>query len=338
VYPEEGGEHVAADIHEQLTKYVADAHSIEVQALAQLESAPDAAKEPGFEQALREHRTETERHERLTRQLLEERDASPSKLEDMVMKVGGKGFLAFARVQPDTPGKLLAHSLSYEALENAVYELLARTGDRAGEADVSTIAREIGGDERAMMSRLEQCYDPVVEVSLREVGRDDLQEQLRKYLADAHAIEQQAITMLETRPTASGNRTDHEIDQVYEEHLVETREHGELVKGRLDALGGDPSSIKDAAMRMGALNWSGFFAGHPDTPGKLAAFTYAFEYLEIGGYEQLRRVARRAGDEATAAMAERILEQERTAARRIEGMFDLAVTAALEAVGVAPSR
>jgi ferritin-like metal-binding protein YciE len=326
---------VAADIHEQLTKYITDAHSIEVQALAQLESAPEAATEPGFEEALRRHQQETERHERLTRQLLEERGASPSRLKDMVMKFGGKGFLAFARVQPDTPGKLLAHSLSYEALENAAYELLARTADRAGEANVSSIAREIGREERAMMHRLEQCYDAVVDVSLREVGPDNLSEQLRKYLADAHAIEQQATTMLEKAPELSG---DCPLNHLYEEHLVETREHAELLKERLDALGGDPSSIKDAAMRMGALNWGGFFAGHPDTAGKLAAFTYAFEYLEIGGYEQLKRVARRAGDETTASIVDRILDQERTAAQRIEGMFDAAATAALESVGVVPSR
>ena len=141
--------------------------------------------------------------------------------------------------------------------------------------------------------------------------------------------------MLEKAPELSG---DSPLNHLYEEHLVETREHAELVKERLDALGGDPSSIKDAAMRMGALNWGGFFAGHPDTAGKLAAFTYAFEHLEIGGYEQLKRVALRAADETTAAMADRILDQERTAAQRIEGMFDAAVTAALEAVGVAPSR
>jgi ferritin-like metal-binding protein YciE len=90
-------------------------------------------------------------------------------------------------------------------------------------------------------------------VSLREVGRDNLPEQLRKYLADAHAIEQQATTMLEQWPTASSNRTDHVIDQVYEENLVETREHAELVKERLDALGGDPSSIKYAAAALGSV-------------------------------------------------------------------------------------
>jgi ferritin-like metal-binding protein YciE len=253
----------------------------------------------------------------------------------MIMGLGGKGFLVFARAQPDTPGKLLAHSLSYEALETAAYELLARTADRAGEASVSGIAREIGGDERAMMARLEACYDGVVEVALRRVDPADMTDQLRKYLADAHAIEQQAITMLEKAPELSG---DTPLNHLYEEHLVETREHAELVKERLDALGGDNSSIKDAAMRMGAINWGTFFAGHPDTAGKLAAFTFAFEYLEIGGYEQLERVGRRANDAQTALMAQRILEQERTAARRIEGMFDEAVTAALAAVGVVPHR
>jgi len=187
-----------------------------------------------------------------------------------------------------------------------------------------------------MMRRLEECYDDAVEVSLRErPTASSLSEQLRKYLADAHAIEQQAITMLEKAPELSGETS---LNHIYEEHLVETREHVELVKERLDALGGDSSSIKDAAMRVGALNWGAFFNGHPDTPGKLAAFTYAFEYLEIGGYEQLKRVAQRANDGQTAMMVEHILEQERTAARRIEGMFDEAVTAALDAVGVAQSR
>jgi ferritin-like metal-binding protein YciE len=326
---------VATDIHEQLTKYISDAHSIEVQALAQLAKAPDVAVYPPFEAALREHQGETERHERLTRQLLDERRAAPNRLKDMLMGVGGKGFLAFARAQPDTPGKLLAHSLSYEALETAAYDLLARTADRAGEPEVSGIAREICTDERAMMGRLEGCYDGVVEASLHELGTDDLANQLRKYLADAHAIEQQAISMLEKAPAASG---DTPLNHLYEEHLVETREHAELVKERLDALGGDNSSIKDAAMRMGALNWGTFFAAHPDSVGKLAAFTYAFEHLEIGGYEQLKRVALRAEDTETATMADRILGEERTAARRLAGMFDEAVRASLEAVGVTAAR
>jgi hypothetical protein len=46
-------------------------------------------------------------------------------------------------------------------------------------------------------------------------------------------------------------------------------------------------------MRLGALNWGGFFAVQPDTRAKLAGFAYAFEHLEIGAYELLRRVAQR---------------------------------------------
>lgn len=322
---------MTSDIHEQLTKYISDAHAIEVQALAQLQKAPDVAGFPQLAQTFREHLTETERHERLTRTLLEERGAAPNRLKDMIMGVGGKGFLAFARVMPDTPGKLLAHAYSYEALEVAAYELLARTADRAHEEKVSRTAHEICDDERAMMGRLEQCFDGAVDASLRDVGVSDIEAQVRTYLADAHAIEQQSIALLERAPGLSG---DTPLNQLYEDHLVETREHAELVMERLDALGGDPSSIKDAAMRLGARQWGAFFAGHPDTSGKLAVFAFAFEHLEIGGYEQLRRVSERARDDETRQMADRILAEERTAAQRLAGMFDEAVTSSLHALGV----
>ena len=317
------------DIHAQLTKYLTDAHSIEEQALAQLRTAPDLAGDPQLGAAYRDHLSETEIHEQTIRRLLEERGAKPSTTKDAVMKLGGKGFLLFARLQPDTPGKLHAHSLSYEGLELASYELLCRVAERAGEEDVAEAAEWIRGEERRMMDRLEERFDLAVAASLREKGAQDVREDLRKYLADAHAIEQQAIALLERGPELAG---DEKIARVYEEHLAETREHAELVAERLDALGGDPSSLKDAALRLGALNWSAFFQGHPDTPGKLAAFAYAFEHLEIGGYEQLKRVAHRAGDEETERAAERILAQERAAAQSVCDVFDEATTASLAAV------
>ena len=185
-----------------------------------------------------------------------------------------------------------------------------------------------------MKERLAGCFDEAVEASLSALDPDDLKEQLRKYLADAHAIEQQSIALLE-RASA---RDEGELDAAYEDHLAESRDQAESIAARLDALGGDTSSFKDAFMKTGAVNWATFFKAHPDAPGKLAAFAYAFEYLEIGGYEQLKRVARRAGDETTGSIVDRILDQERTADQRIEGMFDAAVTAALESVGVVPSR
>ena len=122
------------EITEQLTKYLTDAHSIEEQALAQLRTAPEIAGDPELSAAYREHLRETEGHERLVRELLEARGAKPSLTKDVVMKVGGKGFLLFARLQPDTPGKLHSHALSYEALELSSYELLRDVAERAGSA------------------------------------------------------------------------------------------------------------------------------------------------------------------------------------------------------------
>jgi ferritin-like metal-binding protein YciE len=124
------------------------------------------------------------------------------------------------------------------------------------------------------------------------------------------------------------------LQKLFQTHLEETRGHAELVEQCLDVLGGDPSTLKDALVRMGALNWGEFFHAHPDTPGKLVAFAYAFEHMEIGGYEQLKRVAQRAGDADTVSAADRILGEERAAAEKIAGSFDVAAKAALEAQGV----
>jgi ferritin-like metal-binding protein YciE len=316
---------------EQLTKYVEDAHSIEVQALAQLRKAPDIAGDPELAAIYREHLVETEGHERATRSALADRDAKPARTKDAVMAIGGKGFVLFARLQPDTPGKLHAHSLSYEALELSSYQLLRGVAERANDESVIDVADRIAADESAMMKRLEATFDVAVDASLRAVKSDDLKEQLRKYLADAHAIEAQAIALLERGPKLAGTER---LGRIYEEHLAQTRDHSEMIEGRLSALGGDPSTLKDAALRLGGLNWAAFFRGHPDTPGKLAAFARAFEHLEIGGYEQLKRVAERAGDHETATLVGKILEDERTASERIAEAFDDAVDASLEAVGV----
>jgi ferritin-like metal-binding protein YciE len=322
---------MASTIDEQLTKYLSDAHSIEEQALVQMRLAPRIAHDEALAAVFREHWAETEGHERRTRERLEARGGSPSRLKEAVMKAGGLGFALFASSQPDTPGKLVAHAYSYEHLELASYELLVRVAERAGDAETADAARVIRAEEAAMAERLAGNFDRAVEASLRAKRSDDPAHDLVKYLADAHAIEAQAIQLLERAPKIAG---DDELQQIYRSHLVETLEQQRMVAERLYAVGGSPNKIKDAAMRLGALNWGTFFQSHPDTPGKLAAFSYAFEHLEIGGYELLRRVATRAGDEATARLAAGIAGQERAAAERIASAWDRAVDASLRDVGV----
>jgi ferritin-like metal-binding protein YciE len=319
-------------IQEQLVKYLTDVHSIEEQALAQLRSAPDIAGDPAAAEAFRAHEQETEEQKRMVEARLEAHGASPNKLKDIVGAVTGKGFVLFAKANPDTPGKLAAHAYAYEAMEEAAYEELSRVAERAGDQDTAEVARRIRDQEIAMKERLASLFDRTVEASLRDVEPGDMQEQLVKYLADAHAIESQAIQLLEKGPSIVD---EPDLAKVFRDHLEETRAQQRLIEARLEAHGAGPSRLKDAVLRLGALNWGAFFKAQPDTTAKLAGFAYAFEHLEIASYEELRRVAERAGDQETARVADRILAEERAAARMIAAEWDRAVEVSLAEVGVA---
>ena len=317
---------------EQLTKYLTDAHSIEEQAIAQLKLAPRMAGGPDLSSMYADHERESEEHERLVREQLDRRGAKPSTVKDVAGRVGGWGMVLFARVNPDTPGKLAAHAYSYEHMELAAYELLRRIADRAGDTAVSQTASRIGEQERAMADRIAGRWDQIVDASLHAKGAQDAAKEVVKYLRDAHALEAQALQLLETGPQLAGFDA---LAEVFRDHLEETREHQRLVDERLRALGSGPARFQAGALRVGALNLGTFFKAQPDTPAKLAGFAYAFEALEAAGYELLSRTATRAGDELTAATAQRILAEERTAAERVAGTWDAATDAALSAQGVA---
>src|SRR5919107_6155184 len=161
-------------IDEQLTKYLTDVHSIEVQALAQMKAAPDIAGDERLAAVFREHLDETREQERLVEQALETRGADSSALKDIAGRVGGWAMIAFAKLNPDTPGKLTAHAFSYEHMEFAAYELLRRAARRAGDERVVGMAERIGNEEAAMAERLSERFDIAVEASLREKDADGI--------------------------------------------------------------------------------------------------------------------------------------------------------------------
>src|SRR3954468_18482934 len=322
---------MADNLHEQLHKYLTDTHSIEVQALAQMKRAPGIAGGPELAQMYEEHERETQEQKRLIEQRLEAHDASPNKLKDIVADVSGIGMYLFAKFNPDSPGKLAAHAHSYEAMEEAAYEYLWRVAERAGDGDTATVARTILEQEKAMKGRVFDHFDQTVEASLREKNADDMKDELVKYLADAHAIEAQAIQMLEAAPKVVGDVP--ELEKVFKDHLEETQAQQEIIKARLSATGGGPNKMPGGALRLGAVNIGGFFKANPDTPAKLVGFSYAFEHLEIGAYEELKRVADRAGDQETVRIAERIEGEERAAANSLAANWEIALQASLESVG-----
>ena len=152
------------------------------------------------------------------------------------------------------------------------------------------------------------------------------QQQLVKYLTDAHAMEEQSVQLLEK---GSGIAGDEEIARIYRAHLMQSQEHREHILKRLEAHGESPSKVQDLAMKAGALGIGGVALAAPDTPVKLGAAAFAFENLEIASYRFLRRLADRTGDAETVSVVDRILEQEEAAAELGAGTFDRALEVTL---------
>jgi ferritin-like metal-binding protein YciE/nucleoside-diphosphate-sugar epimerase len=309
-----GARQWARDRDAQVVKYLADVHSIELQALAQLRAAPKIAGDERLCQAFERHLVETEDQERRVRERLEGLGGEPSKLKDAAGAVGGWGMVAFAAAQPDTPGKLVMHAFSYEHMELAAYELLKRLAERAGDEETARMAADIAAEEGRMAERLEQSFDTAVEASLVAVDTNQLDSALFAYLRDVHALEGQAEALLE----AGAERVDDEhLEAAFRDHLDETKRHRERIAALLEERGAAPSLVKDAMLKAGGLNLSAFFGAQPDSTTKLAGFAFAFEHLEVAAYELLQRVAARAGDEGVVATAEEILVEERRAAERV---------------------
>src|SRR5215213_9426129 len=100
------------DLEEQLVKHLTDVHSIEEQALVQMRRAPQLAGEPSLAHVFEVHLEETERQEERVRERLDAHGAEPSAVKDVAGKAGGIGMAWFAKLNPDTPGKLTAHAYS----------------------------------------------------------------------------------------------------------------------------------------------------------------------------------------------------------------------------------
>jgi UDP-glucose 4-epimerase len=307
------------DRDEQIVKYLADVHSIELQALEQLRAAPKIAGDERLSQAFEEHLVETEDQERRVRERLEALGGEPSKLKDAAGRAGGWAMVAFAASQPDTPVKLTMHAYSYEHMEFAAYELLKRLAERNGDEETARMAAGIAAEEGRMAERLEQSFDTAVEASLATVDPDRLDSTLVAYLRDLHALEGQAEKLLEAGAQRAG---DGHLEATFRDHLDETQRHRERIAGLLEERGGGPSAVKDAMLKIGGLNLSSFFGAQPDSTTKLAGFAFAFEHLEVAAYELLRRVAARAGDDGVVATAEEILAEERRAAERVAESWD----------------
>jgi ferritin-like metal-binding protein YciE len=319
---------------EQVVHFLSDMYSVEQQALSQLVKAPHIAGDAMLADAFRNHYSETELQSDLVRDRLTGLGGSPSKIKDAIMRLGGKGFLAFARAMPETPGRLVVHSYAYEAMEWAGYEMLIRFATAAGDTETIEMAEAIRDEEREMMHRLERGFDAAEHITHVGLSQEELTDHLQMHLNEVHAFEVQAIQLLEK---SRDHAPDRVLATVYDDLLDKSREHADAVQRKLNALGTSPSTLKDSALAIGGLNWVLFFQIQQDAAPKLAAFIYAVLHLQIGSYELLARTASRAKESAITSCCQNIASEKRDLAVRLEESFDVAAQCGLVIARPEPS-
>ncbi|MDU0343181.1 ferritin-like domain-containing protein [Bosea rubneri] len=134
------------------------------------------------------------------------------------------------------------------------------------------------------------------------------EERLMEWLRDAHAMEQQAVTMLSSLAGRIENYP--ELKQKIEEHLAETERQASMIESCITRRGGDTSTLKDLAAKFVAMGQgiSGAFVGDEIIKGSMAGYT--FEHMEIAAYRVLVAAADAIGDAETSAVCARILAEE----------------------------
>ncbi|WP_150305492.1 ferritin-like domain-containing protein [Pseudomonas saliphila] len=139
-------------------------------------------------------------------------------------------------------------------------------------------------------------------------GKEAKVDNLVDWLRDAHAMEQQAESMLK----AQSSRLEHypELKARIDQHIEETLGQQKLLDECLARLNTSPSTIKDIGGKLMAFSQgaSGMFVSDEVVKGAMAG--YVFEHMEIASYTVLIAAAKAVGDLETQRACEQILPQE----------------------------
>ena len=153
-------------LKEELVKFLTDAHGMEQQSLQTLEAAVAIAGDPQLESLYQGHIMETQRHLELLKERLETHDASRSIIQDLAGRLTAAQLGAGVIADSDTPAKLVAVAYGFEHFEIAMYELLKRVAERAGDPDSVEMADKILVNERQAADKLAASYDLALERSI----------------------------------------------------------------------------------------------------------------------------------------------------------------------------
>ena len=158
-----------------------------------------------------------------------------------------------------------------------------------------------------------------------------LEEKLVEYIDEAYAMEQNVMRMLDGMIETT---KDAQIKRSLERHKKQTEEQADRLEQRLRAHGASPSLTKEAGGVLGALMKGVVDAARGDKAGRNARDGFATEHMEIASYQMLERVAKKAGDKETAAVARQNREEEEAMARSIASKWNKVVELSLKEEGI----
>jgi len=136
----------------------------------------------------------------------------------------------------------------------------------------------------------------------------EAREWLVQWVRDAHAMEEQAETMLsgqaqrlENYPMLKGG---------IERHLEETKIQAKRLADYLDRIDEGNSTVKDIGGKLMAMGqaFTGMFASDEVMKGALAGYT--FEHMEIASYTMLITAAEELGDQELVQICSQNLKEE----------------------------
>jgi ferritin-like metal-binding protein YciE len=158
-----------------------------------------------------------------------------------------------------------------------------------------------------------------------------IQDQLVKHIDEAISMEENVKRMLDGMIETTD---DAAVIDLLEHHKVETEQHSQRLRARLEAHGASPSMVREATGILGALAKLPLDVVRGEKAGRNARDGYATEHMEIASYQLLERVAKRAGDEETAEVARLNMAEEEAMAQKLDEHWDTFVELSLREEGV----
>jgi len=152
------------------------------------------------------------------------------------------------------------------------------------------------------------------------MNMDNLQSVYVEQLKDMYSAEKQLVEAL---PKMAAAANDQSLQQAFQDHLEQTRQHMTTVRAILDEMGENPGNKKCVAMEGLVEEGSHVIKTKGDPQAKDAALILAaqkVEHYEIASYGGLRAYADTLGFSDVATQLQSILDQEYEADQKLDNI------------------